>query len=98
MTKQVELPEASDTVEIHVPVYDGATVTNKGTAVSWNDYYTADQMRQFREEGIKDALVKLHPMYWTKEMSDAWHKAIPDVEKAFNALIQASHQSQAKGE
>jgi exonuclease VII small subunit len=32
----------------------------------------------------------LNPFTWTREMSDAWHKAIPDTTKAFNALHAAA--------
>jgi hypothetical protein len=28
----------------------------------------------------------INPREWTKEMSDAWHKALPDTEKAFADL------------
>lgn len=31
----------------------------------------------------------LRPRNWTREMSDAWHKAIPNLEKAFDDLITA---------
>jgi len=30
--------------------------------------------------------VRLNPRFWTKEMHDAWHKNIPDMMKAFEAL------------
>jgi len=31
----------------------------------------------------------LRPRNWTREMSDAWHRAIPNLEKAFDDLIAA---------
>lgn len=35
----------------------------------------------------RDALLEaLNPRLWTKEMSDAWHKNIPDTVSAFDAL------------
>ena len=30
--------------------------------------------------------LRLHPRFWTTEMSEAWHKNIPDLLKAFEAL------------
>jgi hypothetical protein len=35
----------------------------------------------------------LSPRFWTKEMHDAWHKAIPDVVLAFDELIRARGQA-----
>ena len=29
----------------------------------------------------------LNPRLWTKEMHDAWHAHIPDVQKAFESLL-----------
>ncbi len=31
----------------------------------------------------------MNPRLWTKEMSDAWHSNIPDLQKAFDALLSA---------
>lgn len=32
----------------------------------------------------------LSPRMWTREMSDAWHRNIPDVQAAFAALLKAA--------
>ena len=34
-----------------------------------------------------DLLIKMSPRLWNKEMSDAWHNNIPNVAKAFDALL-----------
>jgi hypothetical protein len=31
-----------------------------------------------------------NPRIWSREMSDAWHKALPDTQAAFEALLKAS--------
>lgn len=36
---------------------------------------------------IKSAL---NPSRWTRQQSNAWHRAIPDVQKAFEDLLKAS--------
>jgi len=33
------------------------------------------------------------PRMWTKDQSDAWHKNIPDFQKAFQALLEVSTRS-----
>lgn len=38
-------------------------------------------------EHDNEVLSKIHPRNWTKSMNTAWHKAIPDVHKAFDFLI-----------
>ncbi len=32
---------------------------------------------------------QLRPFNWTEKMSEAWHKAIPDLHKAFDDLMKA---------
>ncbi len=32
----------------------------------------------------------LNPREWTREMSEAWHKNIPDTQKAFEALVESA--------
>lgn len=44
---------------------------------------------QTYQQGRKDEAQSLHPFNWTKQMSEAWHKAIPDLHKAFDDLISA---------
>jgi len=34
----------------------------------------------------------MNPRLWTKEMHDAWHKNIPDVQAAFAAVLSVSRQ------
>jgi hypothetical protein len=34
--------------------------------------------------------IRMNPRLWTREMSDAWHSNIPDLQKAFEALAAAS--------
>lgn len=43
---------------------------------------------QLEAEGdvVRQLSKALNPFTWTKEMSDAWHNALPDVQKAFNEL------------
>lgn len=36
-----------------------------------------------------DLDVLLDPRRWTREMNDAWHQAIPDLQAAFDALRRA---------
>ncbi len=38
------------------------------------------------EDYLKIIFQVLHPRLWTREMNEAWHKAIPDVYAAFEAL------------
>jgi hypothetical protein len=35
----------------------------------------------------------MNPRLWTKEMSDAWHSNIPDLQKAFDALLSAGKET-----
>jgi hypothetical protein len=35
----------------------------------------------------------MNPRLWTKEMSDAWHSNIPDLQKAFDALLSAGKEA-----
>jgi hypothetical protein len=41
--------------------------------------------------GDKAALDRLRVRNWTRGMSDAWHRHIPDTEAAFDALIEAAY-------
>jgi hypothetical protein len=56
------------------------------------DYYTADQMQAYAlaaiaaQQGVSDLEQCMNPRRWTKEMSAAWHGAIPNVQAAFEAL------------
>lgn len=34
--------------------------------------------------------VALTPRRWTREMSDAWHRALPDVNAAFSNLLEVA--------
>lgn len=47
----------------------------------------ADAARMVLTWNAYDALLAaLTPRQWSREMSDAWHRAIPDVEAAFAAI------------
>ena len=35
----------------------------------------------------------LNPRFWTKEMHDAWHTNLPDVQRAFDALRKIGNDS-----
>lgn len=48
------------------------------------------------DEQLAAALAKLSPRQWTKEMSDAWHQNIPNLQSAFDALILASELRKTK--
>lgn len=42
------------------------------------------------EDPAAALLVALNPRAWTADMSDAWHKALPDINAAFAALREAA--------
>lgn len=50
--------------------------------------YAADWKRwcQNNEEKLSHYEVLMNPRRWTREMNDAWHKNLPDVQRAFDAL------------
>ena len=39
---------------------------------------------------IEATFIGLSPRFWTREMDHAWHRAIPDVQKAFDDLFVAA--------
>ena len=41
------------------------------------------------EAGWDSLAARIRPRAWTREMHDAWHRALPDVPAAFDALILA---------
>jgi hypothetical protein len=42
-----------------------------------------------QKEELADLRAKLDPRQWTPEMRDAWHRELPDMVKAFEALRNA---------
>jgi hypothetical protein len=55
------------------------------------EYWTAteDELVAFAKLVAAKEREAFKPRLWTKEMNDAWHKAIPDVMLAFDELIRA---------
>jgi hypothetical protein len=59
--------------------------------VRWGDdpFTVIAKMRQQYERaqpGHEYYDIRFHPSRWTQEMHDAWHQAIPDIDKAFAAI------------
>lgn len=47
----------------------------------------AKAIRQAENDTQMALRAKLSPRFWTREMSDAWHRKIPDVQAAFDAIL-----------
>jgi len=57
------------------------------------DHETGAWLEAFAALVAAEERKALSPRFWTKEMHDAWHKAIPDVVLAFDELIRARGQA-----
>lgn len=45
-----------------------------------------DYCTELLEEEIERAKIALNPRLWPKDLDERWHKALPDVYKAFGEL------------
>jgi hypothetical protein len=85
---EVELPPLPAGTNFAIKFTEKAQI---GTTVTTPMQYSADEMRSYARDAVlaeqRRIVTKLQPVFWTDKMSHAWHNAIPDVQKAFERLL-----------